>query len=113
MLDEIRGGSGHSSSQARWTEPQTLTGEADDDALGAFWARQHGEAPRKHSAVDITLELISYEPGQWSRETLLDGGIERAEVVAHDLVQGALFRTPARVRWLVGHTRGLRNRCAS
>jgi hypothetical protein len=113
VLDEIRGGFGHSSAQARWTKPQTLTREADDDAFGALRARQDCEASRKYPAVNVALELFPHEAGQWSRETLLDGGVERAQVVAHDLVQGALFRTPARVRWLPGHSRGRRNRRAS
>src|SRR5690606_2675221 len=93
----------------RVAKAQTLTGEADDDALGALGTCQHCEASRKHPAINVTLELISHEPGQCSRETLLDGGVECAQVVAHDLVQRAPFRTPARVRWLLGHRRGLRN----
>ena len=115
VLDEICRGFSHSSSQTRWTKAQPLTGETDDDALGAFWACQHCEASRKHSAVDITLELLSHEPGQWRGETLLDSGVERAEVVAHDLVQSALLWAPPRVPWLFAHRhrRGLGNGRAS
>src|SRR5690606_36423998 len=72
-------------------------------------APQHCEASRKHTAVDVTLELIPHELGQWRGETLLDGGVERVKVVAHDLVQGALLRTPTRVRWLADHGRCWRN----
>src|SRR5690606_7276449 len=67
------------------------------------------EASLKHTAVDVTLELIPHELGQWRGETLLDGGVERVKVVAHDLVQGALLRTPTRVRWLADHGRCWRN----
>src|SRR5690606_13663139 len=35
------------------------------------------------------LELFPHEPGQWRSETLLYGGVERAQVVPHDLVQDA------------------------
>jgi len=101
-----------SRAQARGAETKTLTRETHDDALGALWTRQDREASRKHATIDVTLELILHERGQWCSETLLGGGIERAQVVAHDLVQGALLRTPPRVRWLAGHSRGLRNRRA-
>src|SRR5690606_14601 len=109
VFDEIRGGFGHAPSQTRWAKAQPLTGEPDDDALGALRARQHCEASRKYTAVDVTLELIPHELGQWRGETLLDGGVERVKVVAHDLVQGALLRTPTRVRWLADHGRCWRN----
>jgi hypothetical protein len=36
---------------------------------------------------------------------MLDGGVERAQVVAHQLVQRSLFRAAPRVRWLGGHHR--------
>lgn len=94
MLDKVDCGLCHASSQARGAETQTLIRETHDDALGALWTRQDREASRKHATIDVTLELILHERGQWCGETLLGGGVERAQVVAHDLVQGALLRTP-------------------
>jgi hypothetical protein len=36
VLDEIRGGLGHASSEARWAKSQASTRERHDDALGAL-----------------------------------------------------------------------------
>jgi hypothetical protein len=43
-------------------------------------------------AVDEGLELIAHERRKRRSEAVLDGGVERAEFVAHDGVQSSAFR---------------------
>jgi hypothetical protein len=63
--------------------------------IAASWTGKCGKASRKHSAGDITFELIAHERRQRRSEALLDGGVEREQVFAHHLVQGsALWPAP-------------------
>jgi hypothetical protein len=55
------------------------------------FATKQSEAPTEQPAVEISLQLAPYELGQRRGETVFDGGVERLQVVAYDLVQRALL----------------------
>jgi hypothetical protein len=73
--------------------------------------REHREAPRQHAAVDEALELVLHECGQGRCEALLRRGVERAQVVANDLMKSGRLGPAACVRRL-GHWPRIRNRRA-
>ena len=121
MFDEIGGGGGHAPAGTGRTGAAASAREYDDETLAAVGARQHGEASRRHAAVDEPLELVLDEARKRPGEALVDGGVERPQIVLHHAVERARLRTAARVRGprdpdpcggCVGHGAQLRNRRA-
>jgi hypothetical protein len=90
VVDQVGRGLGHAAAEARGAEAAALARERDERTLAAVrvFAAQEGEAASEHAAVDEGFELVAHERGEWRREAVLDGGVERAEVFAHDGVQG-------------------------
>jgi hypothetical protein len=56
------------------------------------------EASAEHATAHITFEVGAHEVGQArALEAVLHGGVEGAQVLAHETVQGLAFRVPAGV----------------
>jgi len=94
VVHEIGRALRHPSAQAAWAPSSSFTGYRDNTSSRTplVLANQEGSAPTQETAVEVTLELISYESRERCRpEALFDSGVERLQVVLHDLVECRSF----------------------
>jgi hypothetical protein len=87
-VHEVRGRGRHASTHARRAESPTLTGKAHEPVLVATGAFEVRKTSTEQPAIQVTRELLADEPGKRDRDrAVIDGPVERLEVVAHDRVQ--------------------------
>jgi hypothetical protein len=80
-------------------EPAALAAPGDHAALAARATAKAREAAAEEATVEVALELLSRVPGPlYVARAVLDGAVERLEVVADDLVEARALRAPALVR---------------
>ncbi|MBK7585799.1 MAG: hypothetical protein IPI67_37135 [Myxococcales bacterium] len=109
VIHEVGGARRHAPAQASRAKGAPLARKRHGLLLPAIAASEYRKSSRQDPAIDIALELGAYEAGQRRGEAVLRGFVERAQVFAHDPVQGARLRPAPRIRRLDGHDARKRN----
>ena len=99
VLGKVRGRRAHAPAHARRAEPPTLARERHEQTVRAGATAEPREASAQDAAAQIRLELLLRMLRHAHRErTVVDGAVQRVEVVADNLVQRRRLGTMTRVR---------------
>jgi hypothetical protein len=95
VRQQIHGSLAHPPAEARRTEPAAAARERHEQGPLTVLALQVRETAVECPASDVALEVGAHEGGQGcTLEAMLHGRVERAQVLAHETMQGLLFRAP-------------------
>jgi hypothetical protein len=87
-LHEVGGGRAHPPSHARRAKTPSFAAERHEQALAAFRTAKPREAPAEEAAIEVGLELLARVlRDTYCERPIVDGAVQRFEIVAHDFVE--------------------------